>query len=180
MIKNNYKEYDVLNLLVKQKKVKDIIERYKIFGWEVFEESENRKYQDIIDLTLVRKHKINNKDELQLYQVHMEENLNKQGKLEKNKYSKSLCFGLFFGGLGLILFLFNILNLIKFFTWALTPQIICLVVGIIFILLVVIFVPIIVKREKRKFISKKEALEEKLKTICDYAKKLATEKYEED
>ena len=60
---NDYINYDSLKLYVKKNKSKEIIEHYKLFGWELAEEFENKKYEDILDLTFCRAHKIENKDE---------------------------------------------------------------------------------------------------------------------
>ena len=65
----DYENYDTLNLYVKKIKAEEIKERYKNFGWILFNEQENATYEDILDLTFTRPHKIENKDELQLMQV---------------------------------------------------------------------------------------------------------------
>ena len=110
---NDYINYDSLKLYVKKNKSKEIIEHYKLFGWEVLEEFENKKYEDILDLTFCRPHKIKNKDELQLLQVYMEERLNEQAKIEKHKHSKTTSIGLCLGVIGVGLITLGLLACLK-------------------------------------------------------------------
>ena len=57
---DNYKDFDKLSLYVKKYKAEEIIKHYKNFNWKLVSESENKKYEDIVDLTFIRKHKIEN------------------------------------------------------------------------------------------------------------------------
>ena len=114
MVNNDIFENDKLELYVKKDKVDEITNYYGKFKWEVVDRTENKKYEDLIDLTFSRPHYIKNKDDLQLLQVHLEENLNKIGKLEKMKNSKTLAFGLSAGILPIGLAVLGILQLINF------------------------------------------------------------------
>ena len=113
MMKNNYKDYDILTLYVKKKKLKEIIKHYQVFGWTLIEEEENKRYEDIVDLTFTRPHKIDNKDELQLQQIYMEERLNKIGKLERHKHARTTSFGLCFGLIILATIIFGLFIALK-------------------------------------------------------------------
>ena len=71
-------EYDELRLYVKKTKKDEIVNHYKVFGWNLVSINENKRYEDIVDLEFKRPHKIKEKDELQLLQVYMEENVNQR------------------------------------------------------------------------------------------------------
>lgn len=178
-MKINNREFDVLNLYVKKDQAEKIIENYKIFGYEISEKIENKKYEDIYDLTLIRKHKIKNKDELQLLQVYMEENLNEQAKITKNKYSKTTIFALCFGVFGLIFIILGILNLINIFNFLnIISEIIILSFGGLCFLLGIIIIPKIYKNEKIDFCQNKKRLEKQLQIICEKATSLTGEENE--
>ena len=83
MEKIDSNKFDTLNLFVKKIKRQDVVDTYTSLGWKLLTEKENDRYEDIIDLTFLRPHKIQNKDQLQLMQVYTEDNLNEIAKLEK-------------------------------------------------------------------------------------------------
>lgn len=169
MEKNN-NEFDTLTIFVKKIKAKAIIKDYENFGWSLKYESENNQYEDIVDLTFERKHKIKNKDELQLLQVYMEDKLNELGKLEKNKNPKTTALGLFFGVVGLILLVFGSLfafNII--INIALTPSIIMMCIGSIFLVSTFIFIPKLNKKELDQFNLRHMQLNDELKEINNKA-----------
>ena len=172
-MKNNYKEYDRITLLVKHNLSKEIIEYYKILGWELEKEDENKRYQDIVDLTLIRPHKIENKDELQLLQVYMEERINKLSRLERHKHSFSTSYGLFFGIIGLILATFGVLFILNILpTFKLVGGIVFCGIGGLMMLSCAIFIPRIFKKEKIKFEKNHTMLTNELKEIFVKASKL--------
>ena len=84
--------YDNLTLYVKKNKVEEIVQHYEIFGWQLVKSVENDRYEDLVDLTFVRPHKIENKDDLQLYQVFMEEKLNEAAKAQRRRHIWSTLF----------------------------------------------------------------------------------------
>lgn len=167
---DNYKDFDKLSLYVKKYKAEEIIEHYKKFKWKLVDQSENNRYEDIIDLTFIREHKIENKDELQLLQVYMEERLNNVGKLEKNKNAKSTSFGLFFGAIGTFLFIFGLMCCFQcFLLLNLFTSIVFSCIGLILIIICAIFLPKIIKKEKSDFIFNKKKVEKEIDDICNKA-----------
>lgn len=76
-------EYDNLYVTIRQDKAEDCLRCYRSFGWEVFACEEHRIYYNLLNFSLRRPHKIDNKDELQLLQVYLETALNNIGKLER-------------------------------------------------------------------------------------------------
>lgn len=170
---NDYKNYDVLNLYVKRNKLEDIINKYSIFGWELEKQEDNKQYEDIVDLTFVRPHKIKNKDEVQLLQVYMEERLNKVGQLERNKNAKTTSLALIFGVIGIALLSLGALDLIfRFFGIWFATDIVFLVLGIILALTGAFVVPKTYKKEKVDFDSKISVLELEIDNICERVKTL--------
>lgn len=172
-------EYDNLTLYVKKTKAEDVVKHYHKFGWELVSNEENKRYEDIVDLAFKRPHKIEEKDELQLLQVYMEENLNKTAKLERNKYSKTTAFALFFGVIGLTLFVLSVLNAVKVLNWyGLVTLIILGSVGLVFLIITAIFTPMLFKKDKINFNLQKNNLSEELSIICKKASILTGGKYE--
>lgn len=107
MIMNN--ELDNLTIYAKKEKVNEIISHYSSFGWIKVSEKDNNTFEDLVDITFQRKHKIKNKDELQLLQVHLEDKLNELGKAERHKHSKLTALALCCGVFGLIFIAFGVL-----------------------------------------------------------------------
>lgn len=149
---NKYNDFDTLTLYVKKSKSKDIISNYQKFGWVLVSQTENSRYEDIEDIMLERPHFVENKDELQLLQVYMEEKLNAIGKLERNKYPKTTSFGLIFGVFGLALlilsalFAFHVLNGSN-----LALNIVMASVGILFLISTAIVIPKLKNKEQKHF-----------------------------
>lgn len=176
---NDYINYDSLKLYVKKNKSKEIIEHYKLFGWEVLEEFENKKYEDILDLTFCRPHKIKNKDELQLLQVYMEERLNEQAKIEKHKHSKTTSIGLCLGVIGVGLITLGLLACLKVIMFvSLIGGILLAVSGLVFVAVSLIILPKIYKKEKIIYEEKNDQLSTELENIFDRVKTLAGDTYE--
>ncbi len=169
-----YNDYDNLTLYVKKVKAQQIIENYKTFGWQLVSEADNKQYEDIVDLTFERPHKTENKDELQLMQVYMEDKLNAIGKLEKNKHPKTTSFGLIFGVMGLALIVFAIL--FNFGVLASLNTVYCIVmgsVGLLFLILTFIVIPKLYKKELNHFKTTHAVYEMELKEICKKATTLS-------
>lgn len=170
---DNYKEYDKLHVYVKKGLSSNIIEYYKLLGWQFEKKSENERYEDIVDLSFYRSHNIENKDELQLTQVYMEEKLNALGKIQKRKHSISTALALCFGVIGvsfLALGILTILNILYFLGLAVGITLTAL--GAILVIAGCILIPRIVKKEREKFDVNQEKLNKELQELCDKAKAL--------
>jgi len=165
----DYKNFDTLTLYVKKTKAEQIKEYYKIFKWNLIEEKENDKYADIVDLTFSRPHKIENKDELQLNQVYLEENINELAKLENRKHSKSLIFGLSFAIVILILLIQGILFVVNFsFTRELIWGIVLIFLSVLLIVGLVLLLIRIFKNENVVFNAKQQEITSEINSICSY------------
>ena len=176
---NDYNNYDKTTIFVKKTMSKEILEHYKIFGWEIADENDNETYEDIIDITLIRPHKINNKDELQFLQVAMEEKFNKIGRLEKYKNAKTTSLGLIFGIIGLVLITLGILMIIKVLPFnILSLSIITTALGLISFILGITIVPNLHKNEINHYSVKKKILEEELEEIYKKVSSINGDKYE--
>lgn len=175
---NNYNEYDKLVLYVKKEKLEEIVEHYILFGWELESQKENDRYEDILDVVFSRPHKIENKDELQLLQVHMEERLNKKAKIDKHKNglitAAGLCMGSILAGIItiLVLSLFDVLQFGLVIKILLGVSIVCLIV------IECLFLPKIYKYEKEKYKIDYLAVEDEINAICERVKILVGDAYE--
>lgn len=178
MMTNNM---DSLKIFAKKGKCADIVEKYNCFGWKLSEKSENDRYEDIVDLTFARPHKIENKDELQLFQVYMEDDLNAIAKLERNKHAMATAFGLFFFPVALILIGFGILFCLNILpVLGLIGGICFCAVGVIIAAVAGILLPKIIKKEKTKFEQSHGKLNKQLEGICEKAKGLTGGGYAKD
>ena len=97
------KEFDYIRIQVKDEFFDRVIASYSSFGWEVFEINDSQSFFETKDVTLSRKHHIEEKDKLQLYQVYMENSYSKLNKINKSRYSTSVVVGLSVGLLALAL-----------------------------------------------------------------------------
>ncbi len=88
--------FDYLTIEVYEDLANEIKLSYKIFGWEIISEKKTNFVSERVVFSMRRPHKIKNKDDLQYYQVDLEERINDVGKLEQNKYSRSVVIGLTF------------------------------------------------------------------------------------
>lgn len=96
-MEDNFLEFDTLKIQVR-KEQQDLIDNcYNSLGWSKVDEKENPLYADTNELKLVRPHSIENKDELQLLQVHIENLLNKLWWLEQTKNIKTILLASFGG-----------------------------------------------------------------------------------
>lgn len=93
-------KYDYLTILVKKEKYDEVISNYQSFGWKLTDTKQHSQYENILEVTFRRNHHIPNKDDLQFLQVNMEYDVNRLGKLEKNKHSISTMIGIILGLLG--------------------------------------------------------------------------------
>lgn len=177
----DYKNNDKFSLYVKKEKVQEIINYYLNFGWSLYDEIDDDRYEDLKVITLVRPHKINNKDELQFLQVHIEENLNKLGKLERNKNSKITALGLIMGLLSIALISIGIYVCIRNKTIVNFNIGICLCIfGLLLLILELVILPKFVSREIKKYEIKHKELNDEIKSICAKAKLLFEDKNEQD
>ena len=112
----DYNNYDKLHLYVKKSREERVINIYNALGYELVSNKPNRKYSNIMDLTFVRPHKIQNKNSLQYLQVCLEIELNKIGKTEKHRHSLSVSFALTMGLLSILLGGFSVFFLINSFS----------------------------------------------------------------
>jgi len=176
MKRNKFKDVDRLILYVKLNKVDKIVEHYKLLGWELVEKAENNKYEDLIDLTFERDHKIENKDELQLLQVYMEDKLNDIGKTERRKHAKSTAMSLVLGPLTLAAILCGLILIFEMKGVAVwVSAAVLFVFALINIILMAVFLPITIRREKNLFQERTVMLEAELDKICKQAKILLGE-----
>lgn len=169
---NDYKNFDRISLFVKSKKVEKIIEYYKIFGWEVESQTHNKHYADLTDLVFCRPHKIQNKDELQLLQVYLENKLNTEGKNEKDRHIKSKCLILTFGVLGFLFLLLGTLICLNIFEIGLGFGISFCTLALVLLVVGIIFLPKLFKKEKIILAQKQTKVNQEIQEICDRAKNL--------
>lgn len=167
MEKIDFNNFDTLNLFVKKTKKQDVIHNYTKLGWKLLKEKENSKYEDIVDLAFVRPHFLQNKDQLQLMQVYLEDNLNEIAKLERNKYSKTTGLGLFLGSVALLLFCWALYLIIK--PQSLLLGIFLIAISIILFVLEIIILPKILKKEKLSFDTKITQLNCQIEDNCKKA-----------
>ena len=99
----DYKNFDYQTVLVKKNKFDEVVNNYKSFGWNVTNVKQHSRYENILEVQFARPHYIKNKDELQFLQVNMECDINKKGRLEKHKHSKSTTLGIVLGIGGILL-----------------------------------------------------------------------------
>ena len=168
----DYKNFDTITLYVKKRKVKKIIEYYKLLGWELESRKHNKHYADLSDLVFCRPHKIENKDELQLLQVYLEDKLNAEGKNEKDRHIKSKCFIVTFGVLGFLFFVFGLLMCFNIFALGLGFGISFCTLAFVLLVVGVTFLPKLFKKEKIVFEQKKTIISKEIQEICKKAKSL--------
>ncbi len=96
-------EYDHIYVTVRRDKLKELKFCYEQFGWEEVECQEHTVYENLLDMTFRRPHKIADKDELQLLQVHLEEALNAVGKYENAPKIRTKAFASCLGVLAFLL-----------------------------------------------------------------------------
>lgn len=169
---------DILHLYAKKNKLDIVEECYESLGWQKTAQEENKRYEDLVDLSFERPHKINNKDDLQLLQIYMEHDLNRLAKIERRKYLKSLMFGVGFGLLGLYLVLTGVLMLIGLYEVStyLALGVGACVVGLCILALTVYVSKHLVAREKKDFEEETVLLNNRLQEMKEKARKFVGEK----
>ena len=164
----DYNKYDTLKIYANKSKRDEIIYHYNLFEWEVYEEIDNARYEDTIDITFIRPHNIDNKDELQLLQVYMEERLNGIAKCDKDKYAISLAFSLSTGIIGLGFVVFSIFAFLGY----LLPMrnivgIISMTLGVMLLTIFAVLLPTLIKKDRNKFDTNIARLNKEIDEICD-------------
>lgn len=156
-------ELDILTLLVKKEQFNTILENYQLLGWQLAEQSENKRYEDLLDVKLTRPHKIENKDDLQLLQIYLEDNLNTQAKLKKFRHAGSTVFSSVIGVLGLAMLTLGILFALSVLpVLGLVGGIVLICVGVLVLVVQLVGTIKIAKREKVVYKNKLEKLEQEL------------------
>lgn len=176
----NYKDFDHLTLMVKRTLAKEIIGYYKLLNWTLESESDNRRYEDIVDLKFARPHFIENKDELQLTQIYLEERINHIRKIEKHKHSLSTSFALCLSVVGLAFLALGILAILNTIHIGLAFGITFTAVGVVPFILCAIFIPKIYKNEINKFNTLHNRLSKELHEICNKAAALTGGEHEQE
>ncbi len=175
--KKNYREFDYQTIVAKKDKVDEVIKRYDCLGWKAIEFSEHDQYANLIEIEFSRKHFIKNKDDLQLLQIYIENDLNQIGKAEKYKHSKTTALGLLLG-VFLVCLLTSGISLLCLMN-TLTVWIVSSV--LLFLALVsgvfeLIYLPKVYRKEKVAFSEKIEKFNAELDVACAKAKDLTGEK----
>ena len=166
-------DFDRLDVFAKKDKLELIEKCYSRFAWEKVQVSDNTRYEDLVDVTFQRAHKVPHKDDLQLMQIYMESCLNRIGRLESTKHSRSTILGLALGifslamcGLGLWLII-SIATTLSIIFGA-----IAVAVGVALLVLTTLLSVRLFKRERGDFEDKKAKLDGELESICSKAEQL--------
>ena len=64
-MERDYNKYDYQTIVAKIEKANRLIEDYASFGWKKIEECPHSIYENLIEITFEREHKIANKDDMQ-------------------------------------------------------------------------------------------------------------------
>ncbi len=166
----DYNEYDSISLVLKENESERMLAYYRAFGWEVYERREDKRYFDILHIKLKRRHKIPNKDRLQLLQVKMEATVNSFAISRKNKHSPSLITALTVGVISLALVALGI--------WLLTMNLLIamavasITLGTVTPLFLIGVVKKMVEKENERFTVKFKEMTSEISRIISLAKKL--------
>lgn len=167
----DYKNNDKITIFAQKEKAEEIIEYYRIFKWELHKNNDVKHSSELVELTFMRPHKIENKDKLQLYQVQMEECVNDIGKLENFKGSKTTAFGLIFGLVGLAPLILSILMFCNVIISPLYLKIVLTCIGTLLTIINFIILRKLSRKEDKDFKAKSEKLKNKLQKICNTVEK---------
>lgn len=175
-MKNKEKDiinFDYLTVIINKEKRADVLENYACFGWEVINLKDINN-ENTIEIELKRPHKIKNKDDLQYIQVNMESELNKIGKLEINKHSKSTIFGIVFGMISLLMIVLGLIISIKNYEEVnlLISGIMLCVTGLVMLGVMTFYMIKLSKKEKDVFKERFEKSSKLLENYCKIAKEL--------
>ncbi len=172
----NIKNFDYITIVIKKEKQEEILKIYKCLGWEILSENQHQQYVNLVEVEFVRNHFIPNKDTLQFLQVNLENDINKKGRLERNKHSKSLALGL---SLGLTTVAFIILAVLSFLDMVVLNTIFWGCLFSILALSLAIFIPIIIiktyRKEKIYYVRQIKAYDKAILEHCKIAKELTGE-----
>ncbi len=176
MKERNYDEFDYLRILVREELFDEVLLSYSCFGWEVHEMKNSSVFLETKEIVLKRKHKIKNKDKLQLYQVYMENDYSTLGKLRKNKYKKSTILGLFVGLLATLIVCCSISLAVKsLMTLGLVLGIILTVLGSLVLVRLLFALRVLKKIEDANFEKNRLKIVLEIKKICSESKILTQE-----
>jgi hypothetical protein len=173
----DYNKYDSISLALKENEYERMISYYRAFGWEEYEKNEDKRYFDIVHAKLMRPHKIENKDRLQLLQVKMEYAVNRFAQLRKNKHSRSVIFGLTLGILALGLAALGVMLLLNDVLLPLSVALLSL--GLASPLFIVPFVKETANKENKSFARSFKEMTSEISEIISKAKKLCGEENDE-
>ncbi len=166
----DYNEYDSISLALKENESERMLGYYKAFGWEEYEIREDKRYFDIVHIKLKRRHKIRNKDRLQLLQVKMESVVNRFALARKNKHSKSIIAGLTLGVLALAFLTISIMLFVEQILIPLSAAF--FIVGIALSAAIAPVVKSTVKKENQSFAVKFKEMTSEISRIIFSAEKL--------
>lgn len=96
-------EDDKLAITAKAGMADEILNIYKVFGWEVKGRYDDGQYGDIVHINFSRPHRIEGKDRLQLLQVRFEVALNFLGRAHRMIFLRAVIFGVLIALVGLAL-----------------------------------------------------------------------------
>ena len=173
IMNHNYNEFDYQTIVVRKDKIEQVVSDYACFGWLKIEEQQHLLYENLLEVKFQRKHKIKNKDDLQFMQVNYEYYTNLMARSEKNKYKKSLIFGL-----SILVLLTSLISLaiLSFQYFNGTIRIILASIAILFALVFVILTcllqPKLIKKEKLIYKQRMKECKDAIDKICGLAKEL--------
>lgn len=98
--KTDYKNYDYIDVSVKNSRAQEFLDMYETFGWEEISREARGGYDDVLNVSFRRPHAVPAKDELQFLQVCAENEFNLMDKLENVRHAEPLTVGICFGGIG--------------------------------------------------------------------------------
>lgn len=171
----DYKNYDYIEVSVKEKHSLELEKTYLAFSWERVSCEGHKRYYDLVNYTFRRPHLVDKKDELQYLQVCAERELNERDKLESRKHAASTILGLTTGVLGALFFLLGIFLAIKFSTKILVLGIVFAVLGAGILVGGAFAVNKTIKKENARFRRETERSLKKTDEILSRAKALKKE-----
>ena len=167
----DYNEYDSLSLALKANESQRMLSYYEAFGWEEYDSREDRRYFDIVHVKLKRKHKIENKDRLQLLQVKMENEVNRFAVDRKYKHSRSVSVGATLSVFSIAAIGFSTFFIIRKLVIPLAVSVGAL--GVVMPFITIPLVKKIVENEKKNYALKFKEMTSKISRIISEAKKLS-------
>ncbi len=89
MENKDYNNYDYIEIIVKTESEREVVSAYSSFLWQETHRQEDNRYADVTHVFFKREHRIENKDRLQLLQVHYESVLNEKSQAFEQKCNKT-------------------------------------------------------------------------------------------